>query len=275
MGEIFEKSKIIADLIEGMLSPFSMAVMDSLLAFQRERGTTGDMLEMGVYHGKSAAILAGRLSPAERLHLYDIANYFDRDALAKTGARISFNVSDTRHLKKRHFRDLKRAVRFCHVDASHMFEPTMHEMAIADFLLSDEGILCLDDYTNLNYSQILAAAFKYLFTKRTNLVMFLVTDEKAYLCRRSSFPRYARFVLDDIIKQMDERGVRGTCLARTDDTPEYGAFYLRNKNPNEADDFYGGETYRHFYQIRDHSSPRSRVKKTVRKVLARLPVKFK
>lgn len=30
--------------------------------------------------------------------------------------------------------------------------------------------------------------------------MFMVTDEKAYLCRRCMFPAYAGFVLDSVIK---------------------------------------------------------------------------
>jgi hypothetical protein len=232
-----------------------MAAMDSLLAFQARRGTIGDMVELGVFRGKSAAILAGRLSAGEKLHLYDVADQFDRDALAKTGADLSFNVKNTLDLSPRDFRDRKHAIRFCHIDASHMFDPTMHEMRLADFMLSADGILCLDDYTNLNYSQILAATFKYLFTTGTNLTMFQVTDEKAYLCRRPAFPVYANYVLDSMIAQMADRGIRDVCLARTDDTPSYGAFYLRPKSEGETGDFYGIEIYRQFYDIKGH--PRS------------------
>src|SRR5882724_3195368 len=207
-----------------MLSKFSIAALDALLAFQAERGIRGDMVELGVFRGKSAAVLASRLSPAETLHLLDIADYFDRPALGRTGAKLSFNIASTLSLSKRRFP--KRAIRFCHIDASHMFEPTLHEMALADYMLSHDGILCLDDYTNLNYSQILAATFKYLFTKSTDLTMFMVTDEKAYLCRRQMFPAYAGFVLNSMITRMAERGIENACIARTDDTPSYGAFYL-------------------------------------------------
>ncbi len=44
-----------------MLSKFSIAALDALLAFQAERGIRGDMVELGVFRGKSAAVLA---SPA-------------------------------------------------------------------------------------------------------------------------------------------------------------------------------------------------------------------
>ena len=123
--QIFANSSEIANGIEGMLSKFSIAALDALLAFQAERGIRGDMVELGVFRGKSAAVLASRLSPAETLHLFDIADYFDRPALARTGAKLSFNIASTLSLSKRRFP--KRAIRFCHIDASHMFDPTLHE----------------------------------------------------------------------------------------------------------------------------------------------------
>lgn len=272
MNSIFTNSKSVADGIEGMLSPFSMAAMDSVLAFQAETGIGGDIVELGVLRGKSAAILAGRLSGSESLHLYDIADYFDRVSLAATGANISYNVASTLDMRKRHFRDRRRAIRFCHIDASHMFEPTMHELALADYMLAEDGVLCLDDYTNLNYSQILAATFKYLFTKSTDLTMFMVTDEKAYLCRRSKFALYAGLVLNSILARMAERGISNVAIARTDDTPSYGAFYLRPKIQGETDDFYGAELYRHFYQVRDHYAPLAVAKRVVRRAVRRVGI---
>jgi hypothetical protein len=266
VDQYFSESKTIAESVEGMLSPFSMAVMDSVLAFQAERGIKGDIVELGVYRGKSATILARRISTGERLHLYDIADYFDRAALKKTETPMIFNIADTVNLSRRDFRRCKGNVRFCHIDASHRFESTMHEIALADYTLSADGILCLDDYTNLNYSQILAATFKYLFTRRTDLTMFLVTDEKAYLCRRSKFSIHADFVLKSIISKMAIRGVPDTCIARTDNTPSYRAFYLRKKSEDDLSDFYGLDIYRPFYENKADSPLLGTAKRILRKV---------
>jgi predicted O-methyltransferase YrrM len=221
MDPHFAESKKLAEDIEGMMSPFSMAVVDSLLAFQQVRGITGDVLEMGVYHGKSAAILGRRMSSNETLHLYDIADYFDRKNLERAGANIRYNIANTERLYRWNLRKQKKSIRFCHIDASHMFNPTIHEISIADYVLAKDGIVCLDDYTNLNYSQILAATFKYLFTKSTNLTMFLVTAEKAYLCRRNAFPIYGQFVLDEIRSQVSNRGVN-PCL---------GSVWIQDSHP--------------------------------------------
>jgi len=80
-----------------------------------------------------------------------------------------------------------------------------------------------------------------------------VTNEKAYLCRRRQFALSADFVLRSMLAQMKDRGLGNLCIARTDDTPSYGAFYLRPKLASETDDFYGTEIYGQFYRINDHS----------------------
>jgi hypothetical protein len=275
MGEMkietqhFIETKELADGIEGMLSPFSMAVIDSLLALQGRRGVVGDVMEFGVFRGKSAAVLGRRMARNETLRLYDIADYFDKGRLERSGARIAYTVKDTMKISRSSLRQLKRAARFCHVDAGHTFKATTHEMSLADHVLAEDGILCLDDYTNLNYSQIIAATFSYLFTRHTSLRIFLVTEEKAYLCRKSAFPTYERFVLDELREQMTTRGISDTCLARTDSSRDYKAIHLRIKAPGEADDLYGRSIYGHFYEIEQPLTLVERARKLARVVLRR------
>src|SRR5258708_9304320 len=230
-----------------MMSHFSMAAVDSLLAFQAQQGITGDMVEMGVFRGKSAAVLARRMSPSETLHLYDIEDYLDRDKVGRSSTKIEFNIKNTFDLKRRDLKNLKRSTKFCHVDASHMFDPTVHEIDLADYMLADYGILCLDDFTNLNYSQILSSTFKYLFTRQTDLTIFLVTAEKAYLCRRRALPIYEQFILNDMQGQMTARGIPSTCIARTDTTDSYRAFHLREKLKCEPNYRYGQSIDGHLY----------------------------
>jgi hypothetical protein len=271
VDQFFSETKAIADDIEGMLSPFSMAAVDSLLALQAQRGITGDIVEMGTFRGKSAAVLGRRMSQAETLHLFDIEDYLDRDSLRRAGTNFDFTLADTLDLSRWKLRKFKKSVRFCHVDASHAFDPTVHEMGLADYMLSNEGILCLDDFANLNFSQILAATYKYLFTKPTNLTVFLVTAEKAYLCRKSAFPAYAKFIVDGLIPSMLERGVPNTCIARTDISRNYRAFHLREKAAGETDDHYAESIYGHFFQTRKATFA-ERARFVGRKIRAAMPL---
>src|ERR1700760_521967 len=50
----FEPRKDRAEMISGMFSIFSMAVIDLLLDYQNTAAIVGDMLEIGVFKGKSA-----------------------------------------------------------------------------------------------------------------------------------------------------------------------------------------------------------------------------
>ncbi|WP_237358096.1 hypothetical protein [Rhizobium phaseoli] len=75
-AERFLSSRIVADQIDGMLSPFSMAAMDSLLSLQASNPEiSGDIVEFGTYKGRSAAIIAPRVRPAEKFVLVDVADY--------------------------------------------------------------------------------------------------------------------------------------------------------------------------------------------------------
>jgi predicted O-methyltransferase YrrM len=228
-----------AETIEGMFPRFSMAVVDSLLSFQGRTGLRGHMVEMGVFRGKSVALIGTHLGDAEKLVLVDLKNLLDPAATAPFGAAVECFFGGTERFETgyRGYDKLLGACRFVHIDASHNYRPTYSELKMADALLAPGGIIAMDDFANLHYSQNMAAIFKYLFTAPTQLMIFLVTDQKAYLCRKDDFPRYGQFVLNDLLAEMESRGEIST-LARTDMDPEYRAFYLAPRAAGEGP-FYG------------------------------------
>jgi hypothetical protein len=239
--ERFKTTFQAVERIEGMLSPFSLAVMDMLLSLQV---ANGDLLEIGTYRGKCAALLGAHLRPGETLTLVDIENYLDPASIEPFKAKTNFILTSSEHLKTAMPRYSARrgTFRFIHIDATHGYSETFTELAMADELLAPGGIIAMDDFTNLNYSQNIAAIFKYLYTAHTDLMLFLVTDEKGYLCRRRDFNHFAGEVLKKSIAEMESRGIEAT-LARTGFTQEYRAFYLRRRGDGEAG-FYSPEAYR-------------------------------
>lgn len=246
----FEAARQDAAATEGMLSEFSMAVMDSLLALQAELGIAGHILEFGVFKGRSAMLLAHRARPAERLILVDIERYLDRKRLADIFPAFEFVQSASEEFPRKFadYRALARTCRFIHVDSSHGFRTTLAELAMAETLLADRGIAVLDDFTNLNYSQMIAATYKHLYSGNSDLAMFLVTEEKGYLCRKQDFSLYAGYVLHEMLDDMQARGQADVCLARTDSDPEYRAIHLRPHLPGESGRYYGESIYGHFYR---------------------------
>ena len=240
----FQESADAVQRIEGMLSPFSIAVMDMMLSFQESLPAKGDILEIGTYKGKSAALLGRHLRDGEQLVLVDIADHLDPAAIEPFKGKTDFILSDSSALRKSlpRYSDRHRTFRFIHIDASHGYEETFRELELANELLAPLGIISLDDFTNLNYSQNIAAIFKYLYTGGSDLVMLLTTNEKGYLCRKAEFDRFADFILQRSIAELKSRSTVAL-LARTAYGPEYKAFYLRDRNPGETGSFYGKEFY--------------------------------
>ena len=250
MANRFDAIRTAIAPIEGMLSEFSIAVMDCVLQFQADNGISGHLVEFGVYKGRSLALLGCHAKAGERLIGVDVADYLDRSRIAAIAPGLEFVRSPSEEFKAgfADYRRIKRSCRLVHIDSSHFFSTTIAELAMSDELICDHGMVILDDFTNINYSQILAATYNYLYTRRTKLCVFLVTAEKAYLCRKSDFPLYGGFVLNRIVDEMAAREMTNTCIARTDINPNYRAFCLRPLLGNEQDKRYGSELYKHYYQ---------------------------
>jgi len=243
-NDAFHELRGRADSIEGMLSPFSMSVLDMLLCAQEDLGARGNILEIGTYRGKSAVILGSHLRDGERLTLVDIHRYLDPTAIAPFEAATDFILTSSDNLRKAlpDYSSKRKSFRFIHIDASHGYRETFNELAMAEQMVAPMGIISLDDFTNLNYSQNIAAIFKYLFTASKDLALFLVTDEKGYVCRKSDLDTYLSYVFNNALAQMHSREMEVT-LARTCFDPEYSAFYLRPRQVGEFG-FYGPEIYR-------------------------------
>jgi predicted O-methyltransferase YrrM len=166
-ADLFPSAIMAAHSIYGMLSDFSIAVMDMLLSLQARGLISGHIVEIGVFKGKSAAVLATHAAGNKRLVLVDVTDQFERDRLTAIKPDVEFIVCPSEQLRlKSSYRTLRGKCRLIHIDASHQFEATQRELAIADDLMVDNGIVVLDDFANLNYSQNIAAIYKYLFTTK-------------------------------------------------------------------------------------------------------------
>lgn len=250
-AERFLSSRMVADQIEGMLSPFSMAAMDSLLSLQASNPEiSGDIVEFGTYKGRSAAIIAPRVSPSEKFVLVDVANYLEVEKIRAINPGMEFVLCRSEEFRSRYpdYKKLRKNCRLIHVDSSHAYRTTFEEIKMCNELLSPGGIAVFDDYTNLNYSQVLPAIYKYIYTANPDLAVFMVTDIKAYVCRKKYLNYYLSFVLQGAVPSMVARGIEDAMISRTDWDKEYRAIYLRTRSPSETGPHYGEEIYGRLYE---------------------------
>lgn len=239
-----------AESIEGMMSRPSMAVFYALLDLQLRTGVKGDIIEFGVYKGRSAATLLHGLRDDEKAYLVDINPRHEVEKLTSINPNFEFIHGKSEAIAKTTLQDqIPARIRFSHHDASHFFDNVSGELAFIEPKLVDDPIVVLDDFGNPGYWQVVAAAFHYLYATGSDLEMFLITANKAYLCRKKHFDKYARFVLDDLPSTMAEI-TTPHMVSRTDKGAKFRAFGLTPKRAPSDPDRYGIPSFgTQFYEV--------------------------
>lgn len=149
------------DSVDGWLDPLAAKVTDYLMRYQSGRGLVGDVLEIGVYHGKYFLVLLGALTGEERGLAVDL---FGSEAPAIAGsaegdlAKFNENLRhwaperrvitlqmDSRHVTP-YMLGEKEPFRFISVDGSHDHDTVLSDLALASATLHPGGVVALDDW---------------------------------------------------------------------------------------------------------------------------------
>ncbi|MFD4503263.1 class I SAM-dependent methyltransferase [Streptomyces sp. NPDC058457] len=153
------------DDVPGWFPVLDQVLFDWFLSRQEASGTRGDLLEVGVYMGKSAIFTGRHLRPGESFTVCDL---FEGDApddanraeSTKSYGRLTRQIFEENYLA---FHDAlprvlqgpssvvpgevaPRSCRFVHVDASHLYEHVNGDIRAARELLLPDGIVVLDDF---------------------------------------------------------------------------------------------------------------------------------
>ncbi|MER6567056.1 class I SAM-dependent methyltransferase [Streptomyces sp. NPDC001093] len=153
------------DDVPGWFPVLDQLLFDWFLNRQETTGMRGDLLEVGVYMGKSAIFTGRHRQPGER---YTVCDLFEGDApddanraeSAKSYGALTRRVFEDNYLS---FHDeLPRVLqgpsslvpgevepdscRFVHIDASHLYEHVHGDIGAARDLLLPDGIVVLDDF---------------------------------------------------------------------------------------------------------------------------------
>ena len=189
--------------VAGYLDLLDARIMRLLLAFQGEKGILGNLCEIGVHHGRLFLILALCRRANERALAIDLfeddkfnfpsRHHRGRDrALITNALRLGISLSEDEILKTSSLdiqeKDiLARTVgpmRFFSIDGNHGYRYFENDLRLATRTISNEGIIVVDDFFNVNFPDVTFAAYNFL--KNTDeVVPFLVTPSKLYLTRPS------------------------------------------------------------------------------------------
>lgn len=181
---------------------------------QSAQSGPGDLAELGVYLGKSAALIGSDLTCGE---VFTVIDLFGSDAddernLAENMdqysdlTRLKFEVN-YRHLHS----DLPVVVqgysetivahashgthRFVHIDASHLYEHVVKDIHAARTLLRPDGVVVFDDYRSAHTPGVSAAVWE---ARATGLRPIAVSDMKMYATWGDPAP-YSKAVLESML----------------------------------------------------------------------------
>lgn len=173
----------------GGMAPQSAVIWDALLKKQGVENFQGDMAEIGVFRGFGACLMAAYLRDTEELTLVDMMCGLDysKDAIREVAGvgvleRINFHQSDSMSLRRTRNLTTKTGFRFFHIDGEHSYDGVINDLSLASDALAPYGVVVVDDFFSAASPAITQAVFDYVGRVGSNLSLFLIGYNKAYLC---------------------------------------------------------------------------------------------
>ena len=179
-----------ASEIDGWFFPLDQRAFLEIFNAQNQLQIKGDVVEIGVHHGKSLVLLSLLKSADERLLGFDL---FHADSQEKTEQNIHTHGESTGlSLVKGLTSDIARAdldsllpkpLRFLHIDAGHEYHEVLEQLVLFSPYLSDHGIIAMDDYQDREFPGIEAAVLDFAEIDRPRrFVPFLASGNKLFMC---------------------------------------------------------------------------------------------
>ncbi|MEU3464570.1 class I SAM-dependent methyltransferase [Streptomyces sp. NPDC006733] len=183
--------------VKGWFFPADQLLFDWLLSRQQRLTEPGDLLEVGVYLGKSAIFTGSYRREGERFTVCDLfdapaQDTANSDEMARSYSTLTRRAFEANYLS---FHDELPTVvqglssvvpdhvtadscRFVHIDASHLYEHVHADIADARDLLKAHGVVVLDDFRAEHCPGVAAASWQAVTTGGLHVIC--ITDRKLY-----------------------------------------------------------------------------------------------
>jgi hypothetical protein len=193
--------------IQGWFLPHACRLFALLDGCQKQQGVTGNLFEIGVWHGKSAVLIAAMLQANELLGTCDIFDDYGADGQSAKLTRFQRNME--RHFGNTPFlriyskssRDLTREdltsnCRIIHVDAAHDSCNVYEDLVLAESCLHDQGAIIMDDAYQLRWPGVTDGIYRFLYTHPDQLVPLVCGFNKLVLVRPNADADYVDRLTD-------------------------------------------------------------------------------
>lgn len=194
-GEVNKK----IDNVNGWYFRSDMCAFDFLLTLQENLKINGNLVEIGIWEGKSLFKILDYCKNNEILYGIDYELKLD-----KIQEQYK-NFNNVNHLKLIEDTSLNiknhheiNNVRFCHIDGCHKGIIAYNDIINTSFYTNDAAILVLDDFAK-DYISIMQAYYKAHFMGQTEFIPILYTNRKCYLCKKNFYNIYYTQIKNNIV----------------------------------------------------------------------------
>jgi hypothetical protein len=207
------------DAIPGWFAFQSYCVWRALL--ERQQSERGDLFEIGVWKGRSAAVLATYRKPEEKLWLCDLR--LDQPAVeqairsvgADAGPIVPLSGPSADLAGKLDLRAMFQSVRWFHIDGEHTGSSVYRELELAHAVTAPNGIVVIDDFFSPRYPANTTEAVRYLEKNPFHFRLLAVAFNKGYLCRPEALPQWMDYMAEDMSLAMRRHGLSATIFKTT------------------------------------------------------------
>ena len=205
----FSKAQLTAYLrgghraVEGWLTPLSAQAIVAILEEQTRIGIGGAVAEIGIHHGKLflveyLATLRGETAVAidvfEQQELNtDHSGEGDREqfltnvkAHAGSTDGLAVIMKDSLQVTAGELLGIAGPTRFFSIDGGHTEECTRNDLALAEAVLTDGGVIVLDDYFNHEWPDVSVGTALHFHSGSARTRPFAITPNKVFFAE----PRY-------------------------------------------------------------------------------------
>lgn len=181
---------------------------DCLFSYQEQQHICGNLMEIGVWRGKSAALSTLHARSDETCVYVDpimLAEFKDTIGLIRHSNSIFVESSSEVLPETPHVMQMESTFRWIHIDGEHSGESVQRDLTVALGLIAEDGLICIDDFPSCAYPQIIVAVTEFL-RRHPQLTMIMCGHNKGYICCESSSETYRKFIRDNLHREMSNRG---------------------------------------------------------------------
>jgi hypothetical protein len=169
-----------------------------ILEFQESQGYTGAVAEIGVFYGRSFALLAKAITADEEalgIDLYDIDGqlaYVKKIVVDESLRNCTLRVGSSMEITSPEITAMVGDIRFFSVDGGHEQTCVAYDSELSFGCLSPDGVIAYDDFFNPRYPDLTVAVLEFI--EKHEVTAFCISRNKLYVCRNERYEAYLNYM---------------------------------------------------------------------------------